>query len=195
MNQDQPAPLSEQETRELHWAYESLEHPSFAARLSSLLAMPIEEGMKLLPRHWRKRVERTAHASVLQAMNLAVASVGVGRTGPPRSHNLLHKAMAAGAGAASGFFGALALAAELPVTTTLILRSIADIARSEGEDLTRSETRLACVQVFALGGRTREDEAADLGYYGLRITLGLHFENVLEYAGAAEGPISRPLSS
>mgnify|MGYP000526602642 CR=1 FL=1 len=28
-------------------------------------------------------------------------------------------------------------------------------------------------EVFALGGRTRDDEAADLGYYGLRITLGL----------------------
>jgi hypothetical protein len=48
---------------------------------------------------------------------------------------------------------------------------------------------MACIQVFALGGRTREDEAADLGYYGLRITLGLYFErDILEFANNVQGP-------
>jgi hypothetical protein len=47
---------------------------------------------------------------------------------------------------------------------------------------------MACVQVFALGGRTRDDEDAEIGYYGMRITLGLHFENVLEFVGKSEGP-------
>ena len=70
-----------------------------------------------------------------------------------------------------GFFGPLAVLAELPVTTTLMLRSIADIARSEGEDLADVQTRLACFQVFALGGRTRDDERAEIGYYGLRVSL------------------------
>jgi hypothetical protein len=45
------------------------------------------------------------------------------------------------------------------------------------------------VQVFALGGRTSEDEAADLGYYGLRFALGIYFErDILEYAANASGP-------
>ena len=185
MNQQFTSTLSEHEWDEIRWAYQRLEHPSLAARLSSMLAMPIEEGMKLMPRHWRRRVEWAGQASILQALNLAVASVG---QTPSRGYNLLHKALAAGAGAVGGFFGPLALLAELPITTTLILRAIADIAQSEGEDLSRVESKVACVQVFALGGRTREDESADLGYYGLRITLGFHFENILEYAGKAEGP-------
>jgi hypothetical protein len=71
----------------------------------------------------------------------------------------------------------------------LILRSIADIANSQGEDLEQMETRMACMQVFALGGRTRDDEAADLGYYGMRVTLGLYFErDIMEYAAGAQGP-------
>jgi glycerol uptake facilitator-like aquaporin len=50
------------------------------------------------------------------------------------------------------------------------------------------EARLACVQVFALGGRTKDDNEAEIGYYGMRITLGLHFENILEFAGKVDGP-------
>jgi hypothetical protein len=75
------------------------------------------------------------------------------------------------------------------VTTVLMLRAIADVARGEGEDLRQPDARIACVQVFALGGRTREDNIADLGYYGLRVTMGLYFErDVLEFAAAAQGP-------
>ncbi len=48
---------------------------------------------------------------------------------------------------------------------------------------------MACVQVFALGARTKEDESADTGYYALRTILGLHFErDILEYAANAHGP-------
>ncbi|MEN8801553.1 MAG: EcsC family protein [Thiogranum sp.] len=181
------AGLSDEELAELHWAYKHLEHPSLAARLTSSLASPIEEGLGLLPKTWRKRLDRTAEASISQSLRLAIASLD--NVGATSANNWLHRIIAVGAGAAGGFLGPLTLLAELPLTTTLMLRSIAEIARSEGEDLSRKETRLACVQVFALGGRTREDEDADLGYYGLRITLGLYFErDILEYAANAQGP-------
>ena len=102
---------------------------------------------------------------------------------------LTHKFLATGLGAVGGFFGPLTLLAELPLVTILMLRAIADVARSEGEDLTSAETRMACAQVFAYGGRTKEDNAADLGYYGIRTTLGIHFErDIIEFATTAEGP-------
>ena len=44
----------------------------------------------------------------------------------------------------------------MPVSTTIILRSVADIARSEGHDLSLVETKLACLEVFALGGKGPE---------------------------------------
>ena len=177
--------LSEQHQAELRWAYKHLEHPSFAARLSDLLASPFEEVMSLLPKTWKRRVDRTAEASIGRVLNLALTSMGRGSQAP--SSDWTHKFLAVGTGAVGGFFGPLAVLAELPVTTTLMLRSIADIARSEGEDLADVRTRLACFQVFALGGRTRDDERAEIGYYGLRVSLGLHFTSVLEFAGAAEG--------
>jgi hypothetical protein len=187
MKNDFHATLSDQEMAELRWAYENLEHPSLAARLSNLLAYPIEEGLSLLPKRWRKRLECAAELSIRRSMAFAIASMGRASQAPAR--NWMHRFAAIGTGAAAGFFGPLTLLAELPITTTLILRSIADIANSQGEDLGQKESQIACIQVFALGGRTREDEAADLGYYGMRITLGLYFErDILEYAANVEGP-------
>ena len=59
---------------------------------------------------------------------------------------------------------------ELPLTTTLMLQSIADIARHYGEDLRRPEARLACLEVFALADR-RSGKRADIGYYATRSVL------------------------
>jgi len=46
-------------------------------------------------------------------------------------------------GFTGGLFGAVSLPIELPLTTTLMLRSIADIAGHHGEDLTKLEGRAA----------------------------------------------------
>jgi len=176
--------------RELVWSYRQLEHPSLAARLSDLIASPIGEGLKLLPRDWRKRIDHGVEVSMMQAFELALLSLrDRPMTAPGKASMLGHKLMAAGAGAIGGFFGPLTTLAELPITTTLMMRSIADIAASEGERLRDNpDARLACVQVFALGGRTRDDEDAEIGYYGMRITLGLHFESLIEYVGKTDGP-------
>jgi hypothetical protein len=179
--------LTDPEMDELRWAYRHLEHPSLAGRLSSVLAFPLEEGFALLPKYWQVNLHKAAEKSIRQSLSLAIGSIGQGGSSP--AHLYLHKFMAMGAGAVGGFFGPLTLLAELPVTTALMLRAIADIAQHEGEDLSKGEAKIACVQVFALGGRTREDEDADLGYYGLRAALGLYFErDILEYAADATGP-------
>ena len=46
------------------------------------------------------------------------------------------------------FFAMYALAIELPFSTAIMLRSIAGIARQEGENLDDIDARLACVSVF-----------------------------------------------
>src|SRR5205807_1755531 len=69
---------------------------------------------------------------------------------------------------AGGAFGLAALPLELPVSTIIMLRSIADIARSEGEDLSDPEAALSCVQVFALGGRAGSTDASESGYFAVR---------------------------
>ena len=173
--------------QELAWAYERLEHPSLAARLSDVLASPFEEAMKLLPPRWKQRLDRSVENNMYRALKMAMGSMDT--RAPIPSKDWLHRALVAGTGAVGGFFGPLTVLAELPVATALMLRSIADIARSEGEDIMGNrEARLACVQVFALGGRTKDDDEAEVGYYGIRVALGLHFENILELAGTMDGP-------
>jgi EcsC protein family len=60
-------------------------------------------------------------------------------------------------GGVSVVFGFGALAMELPLTTTLMLPSIAEIARHEGADLSQIEARLACLEVFAIGTECSND--------------------------------------
>lgn len=74
-------------------------------------------------------------------------------------------------GAVGGFLGMGGFVPDLTVTTLAILRSIARVAREEGEDLAQEEARQACLQVFALapgGGATAE---SDLGYFSARLML------------------------
>lgn len=91
------------------------------------------------------------------------------------SSNWWHKLAAGASGAAGGLFGLPALAVELPISTTIILRSIADIARSEGEDLSLPDTKFQCLQVLALGGKTSGDDGFETSYFAARTALALPF--------------------
>jgi hypothetical protein len=48
-----------------------------------------------------------------------------------------------------------------------MLRSIEDIASSEGEDFHDPETALTCLPIFALGGLKGEVDAANSGYFAV----------------------------
>ena len=49
-----------------------------------------------------------------------------------------------------------------------MMRSIADVARSEGADLKDLQVQLECVQVLALGGSSSNDDGAEVGYFVAR---------------------------
>ena len=174
--------LSEEHYDELRQAKLLLENPSIAARFTNVLAVPIEKGMKLLPAGARDQIIEISQASLTGAMKLALFTLG---NEVKSSSNLTHKAAAALSGAAGGAFGLPALAAELPVSTAIMLRSIADIARSEGEELNAPEARLACLEVFALGGASSSDEAAETGYFAVRAGLAKAVSEAARYAATA----------
>ena len=171
--------LGDDETNELRWAYECLEHPSLAARLSSVIGVPIERMLKLLPQTWYQAIEAGAEQSVTRATQLAVLTLGQDHA--PWAGDKRHRALAALAGVAGGFAGALGVLGELPVMTLLMIRSIAAIASRYGENLNDDATRLACVEVFGLGARSRDDDGAETGYYGIRGTLAFHFGGTLSH--------------
>jgi hypothetical protein len=170
--------ISAADMRALRLAWEKLEHPGLAARLTAVVGTPIEEGIKLLPRDWYARVRGATETAMLHVLGTAVATLPMRET--RASSDDLYKMLGIGAGAVGGFFGLPGVLVEVPVTTGIILRSIASIAASEGEDLSRPEGRLACVEVFALGGPRLDDDAAETGYYSLRLALAFHFSLVGE---------------
>lgn len=163
-------PLSPAEIEDLRRARKLLEHPGLAIKLTNLIGTPVEKGMALLPRRAGEIVNAATTKALRAALRIATSTMGRKKK---RASKLSHKALAIGSGAAGGFFGLPALAIELPVSTTIMMRSIADIARSEGEDLSLPEARIACIEVFALGGPSRRDDAAESGYFAVRGALAV----------------------
>jgi hypothetical protein len=162
--------LSTAELEELRRAKALLENPGIAARLADIVGSPIERGMKMLPDKWQRGVHGATEAALMKAADFAVSTLGSGRS--TRLRDNFHRFAVAASGAAGGAFGLPALAIELPLSTTIMLRSIAEIAAAEGEDPRTIDTKLGCLMVFALGStRDRTDDAAESGYYAARYAL------------------------
>lgn len=160
--------MNESHQVELALAKERLTKVSIAARVSNTLGTPIEGAMQRLPQAARKQVDAVTRKALDRAMDAALFTLG---SESAAASNRSHKIAAATTGAVGGAFGIAALSIELPISTTIILRSIADIARSEGEDLKSPSTRLICLEVLALGGKTPSDDAAESGYFAMRAAL------------------------
>jgi hypothetical protein len=149
--------MSEVDRDALRRAVIALERPSLAARLANLVGKPLEVLGHALPAAVSDVVSSAAQAALKASLRVALTTLPKERGPSPRA---LHTALAAASGAIGGALGLATLPVELPVSTTLMLRAIAEIAREEGEDLADPEAALACVQVFALGGRSDADNLA-----------------------------------
>jgi hypothetical protein len=160
---------TERELHELGYAKKLLENPGLAARLANLLGSPIEKGFQMLPANWSHTVQRATRAALLKAVE--AASLTMRRGNVFGSSELFHKIAVGAAGGIGGAFGLAALPVELPLSTTIMLRSILDIARNEGHDVSQPAVKLSALEVFALGGRTKEDDAAESGYWAVRAAL------------------------
>ncbi len=160
--------LSAAHLDQLRVARQLLEHPGYVARFTDLIGMPLASAVKRLPAAWSGKIASITKASLSKCMSAANATL---RPTATTSYPRLHSAAVALSGAAGGAFGIAGLSVELPVSTVLMLRSIADIGRANGEDLSSNESQLACLMVFALGGNTAADDGSDSGYYAARVAL------------------------
>ncbi len=202
--------LSPEDLAALRRAVRALEQPGLAARLSAAAGAPLEMIGRSLPAPVTEVVGRSTEAAMRGALRVALATlprkeivadaetstdtaVAVVERAESRiegrlarllgSSETAHKALAAVTGAVGGAFGLATLAVELPVSTTLMLRSIAEIAREEGEDVETPEGALACVQVFALGGRPGQN-LSESGYFAVRAALAKTMAEAARYAGS-----------
>ena len=160
---------SEEDLRALFEAKRQLEHPGLTARITALIGRPVETGFKMLPAKWHKTIGSATQTALLKGLEYSLMTMR--RPAAHKSRDWLHKAFAVGSGAAGGALGIAALPVELPLSTCVILRSIADIARSEEHDVSQIEVKLACLEVFALGGKTSADDASESAYWVVRGAL------------------------
>lgn len=164
--------LAPHDLAELRKAKKLLEHPGFVARVSSVVGAPVEKSLSVLPGFVTRFIGYLTRKAVGKAFDSALYTLREPRPGKAQKpSNRSHKLAAMTSGAVGGAFGLPALVIELPVATTIMLRSIADVARSQGEDLRTPEAKLQCIQVLALGGRGKGDDAAETGYFAARAGL------------------------
>ena len=161
--------ISEEDKVVLRRARDMLENPGLAAKITNLIGSPLERAMTKLPNKWLGTIQRATEKALLTALDVALATVDTHQQA--RKKNGVHRLIVAGTGAVGGAFGLAALPVELPISTTVMLRSIADTARSEGESLHSMSAKLACVEVFALGGPSVSDDASEVGYFAIRASL------------------------
>ncbi len=183
--QEIATPLSRAHHQALARAVYALENPNFAARIAEYAGAPINRVVGLLPRRASAGLSKAVEAAMRKCLKTAIGSLD---PVPRVPATWFSTAIAGVTGGVSGFFGMPALVVELPLTTTIMLRAIADIARHNGEDLTKLEARLACLQVFALGARATAVRG-DLGYFAARALMTRLTGNAAAYVverGAAE---------
>lgn len=161
--------LTVEEIKELRRAKWVLENPAFAIRLATVVGLPIEKGSAMLPDGWNRTVHHSVHLALNKTLRIAIRSLR--HDDPLPSADLLHRRIVGVSGAVGGVFGLASLPVELPLSTAVMLRSIAAIARSEGHSLKDSATRLSCLEVFALGGRRAPEADAENQYWIIRAGL------------------------
>lgn len=171
--------LTDIDRAELQRAKNLLENPSIAAKITNFIGMPIEKGIELLPKDWKDKIGGVTQTALLKAANAAIFTM---KDIPgEQSSKVWHKMSVAITGGVGGFFGLAALALELPISTTIMLRSIAEIGRANGESITDADTKLACLEVFALGGKSISDDGTESGYYVVRTLLARTVSEASEY--------------
>jgi hypothetical protein len=176
--------LSETDREALIAAVCRLERQSFASRIAALSGRPVGLVSRVLPTPVSNLLAKATTQALEGALDIALFSL---RSGPLTRVRLArgrvaHSVFACASGAIGGAFGLTALAIELPVSTTIMLRAIAAIAQSEGEDLADQRTGLACLEVFALGASSASGGGPNEDYFAIRDRLAPEVIEVADFA-------------
>lgn len=188
--------LSAEDRLALQRAVDDLDRQTWVSRLGAILRQRLGIIGVTVPARLATVVNTAAEGAIRAALAIALRSLD-GK--PVRDRRHFHKHLAALAGGAGGALGLSGLPIELPLTTAIILRSIADIARGEGEDLADPGTAFACLAVLGLGstGGIRGSHTAGMesqtvletGYFATRAVLARAVTDAGRYLTAREASL------
>ncbi|RZA08952.1 MAG: EcsC family protein [Proteobacteria bacterium] len=182
-----------------------LEKPSFVMRTSNLLGKPIEMALERLPEKAQSTIQLATRSALEKALGIAISSLE--RSAPSTFANALvrtrllkwgHTGATTLTGAIGGFFGLAALPVELPITTAVILRSIASIADEYGIDLSDPRMQMECLYIFSLGSpKSSADDGTESAYLASRAAFAKLISDAAAYLAthAAAGAGGRALEA
>jgi hypothetical protein len=171
--------LSPTDYAELQAAVARLETQSLAMKIASKVGMPVEALLRRLPAQAQSAIHGSVDKALGQCLRIAV-KVHNSKL-PAGEYKRSHRAATAITGAVGGFFGLPGLLVELPITTTVMLHSVVEIARSQGEDFPSPEAGLACLEVFALGPQNTPRGVDESAYYATRTALAQVTREAVSY--------------
>lgn len=126
-----------------------------------------ENLLERLPDGVKSRLEEATTRALQVAMRAAAQSRGV----VPDQKGWLNTALTTAMGAAGGAGGLPSALAELPVTTTVLLRAIQGISAEYGFDPNDPDVQKECLLVFGSAGPLADDDGADMAFLSARVTL------------------------
>jgi len=173
--------LQSRELAELKRAKKLLENPNLAIKITNYIGLPIEKAMKLLPEKAHTIISKASREALLKALEYSMVTIIDKQK--IRTSKKINKLLTTISGGIGGAFGLAAIPIELPISTMLILKSIAEIAKSEGHDINTIETKLSCIEVFALGGNSKKDDAGDNSYWVMRAVMAKEISSAAKYLG------------
>lgn len=106
-----------------------------------------------------------------RALHVALQAAKQSRGVVPDQKGWLNTAVTTAMGAVGGAGGLPTALAELPVTTTVLLRAIQGIAAEHGFDPNDPEVLADCLTVFASAGPLEADDGANMAFFSTRVTL------------------------
>lgn len=106
-----------------------------------------------------------------QALKLAMTTAQHSRKVVGEQPAWLTRVVTTAMGAAGGFGGLPSALAELPITTTILLRAIQDVAAEHGFDAAEHGVMFDCIQVLAAAGPLDHDDGSDVAFLSTRLAV------------------------
>lgn len=174
----------------LEEAFNYLENPSLVTRVTDYLGKPLQKGMEKLPESVQTKIGTASEKALRKSLEFAHTTLHA----PEEKEvcleslkiesyhaRLAHNLATATTGAMGGFFGELGFLVELPISTTLIMRSILAQGQSYGS-LSKEELITNSLYIFSLGSsKSKADDEMDTAYYTSRFAMDHAIKKAAEY--------------
>lgn len=139
----------------------------YGVQMMNVLGAKAEGALGQLPPQARAALEQ----GLRQALLLSLRGAGHSRRLWPAQSPGWNRMVTAGLGAFGGAAGLAGALVELPLTTTVLLRSIQDVAAEHGFDPDAEAVRFDVLEVFSAAGPLDHDDGVETAFLTQRIGL------------------------